>query len=294
MKPTRTTRTLLAAATIGCGILSARVAPAQAPWWLDTLGYSRQQLSPIRVGSDGFPYVQVQIDSVGLWLLFDTGNMVGLTVDTRHYEQLRLLQAGSVRLRDSSGELVGEFRTGLADRVEALGQTATDVAVHEFRHSRLAGLFGPLDLPGSRFTLDYQAKVIAVASSPLPATTAGLDARRLIRSQRHPRLILVEGEVRGRTILIELDTGKSRTVVDPAWAAAIGLAVDGRDTVVIGNIQVGEALFHVTNAKPVSLGAIDPDLPAALVLSIGSDMLARLIVTVDYATGSVLLWEVER
>ncbi|MGD2135628.1 MAG: retropepsin-like aspartic protease [Gemmatimonadales bacterium] len=283
-------RGLCVAATIACGIPTAGTLPAQAPWWLDTLGYTPAELSTARVPADGFPYVPVRVDGTELWLLFDTGNMLGLSIRTEEYERLGLEQTGSWRRRNSSGDAIGAYRVGRAAVLDALGRSVRDVAVYEFRHPRLTGLLGPRDVPGRRFTLDYRAQVIAVSETPLPAGIGG-HAIRLVRSSRHPRLVVVAGHARGETVLIELDTGKSRTVVDPSWAASVDLDVAGRDTVAVGDIQVGEARFHVTNAKPVSLQAVDPSLPAPLGLSLGSDTLARFVVTVDYGTGVVLLWE---
>jgi hypothetical protein len=268
-----------------------QAASAQDPWWLDSLGYTRSQLFSIRVGADGFPYVPVRIDSTELWLLFDTGNMVGLTVTTREFDRLQLPVTGTVRRRASSGELVGESRIGRAARVEALGHVAAGVAVREFEHPRLSGLFGPSDLAGDRFTLDYQLGVIAVGGSA-PGVGMEQGALPLVRSARHPSLILVEGAVRGEPVVIELDTGKSRTVVDPVWAGSIGLVAGWTDTVAVGEVTVGQAVFHVRNAKPVELGAIDPDLAAPIGLSLGSDTLSRFIITVDYARG--LAWLMQR
>jgi hypothetical protein len=275
---------------IACALLPARTMVAQAPWWRDSLGYSSAELHPIRVGTDGFPYVRVRVDTMELSLLFDTGNMVGMTLATPQYDRLALRSVGTVRRRDSAGEPLGEFRIGRAERVQVLGRTATEVTIYEFRHPRLAGLVGPDALPGSRFTLDYRAQVLAVTTSDLDLRE-GANRLALIRSARHPRLIVVEGRFRGEPILIELDTGKSRTAVDPVWARSVGLAVGRLDTVVVGEIQVGGSLCDIRDAKPVRLGAIDPDLPAPLVISLGSDTLSRFILTVDYGRGLVLLWE---
>ena len=274
------------------GLLVYDTPPAsgQTPWWQHSLGYSSSQISELRIGPDGFPYIPVQLDSVRLWLLFDTGNMVGVTVDAGHFGRLNLNSAGVVRRRDSSGKPVGEFRIGTVRHMEALGQKREGVRVHEFAHPRLTGLFGPADVPGSRFTLDYEAGVIAVATTPLPAGIGGTLLLPLVRSQTHPRLVLVEGEAQGRSILVELDTGKSRAVVDPAWAAAAGLVVQN-DTVAVGAVRIGKVTFEVVNAKPVSLRGIDPDLPGPLVLSLGSDVLSRYVLTVDYDTGMLLLSE---
>jgi len=279
----------MVAAILTTTTLCPSAALAQKPWWLDSLAYSSAQLSPIRVGTDGFPYVRVRIDTTHLWLLFDTGNMVGLTIASQHYDRLELPVTGTVRRRDSSGEFLGEFRIGRAERVEALGRPATGVAIREFAHPRLVGILGPDDLPESRFTLDYQSQLIAVSNSVLNLHEAA-GSRPLIRSARYPRLIVVEGRFQGRPILIELDTGKSRTVVDPVWARSVGLTVGQTDTVAIGEVELGDAVFHVRDAKPVGLGGIDPDLPAPLVMSLGSDSLSRFILTVDYAQGVALLW----
>lgn len=103
--------------------------------------------------------------------------------------------------------------------------------------------------------------------------------------------MLVEGECRGELVLIELDTGKSRTVVDPDWAVGVGLAVGQADTVAVGALRIGDATFDIRDAKPFSLADIDPDLPAPLVLSLGSDTLSRFVLTVDCEQGVVHLWE---
>lgn len=286
---------VLAIGALALGFLAAAATPAcgQAPSWMDSLGYTPAELSHLRVGSDGFPYVLVKLDGQEFWVLFDTGNMVGLTLATRYFEGLSPDSVGTVRNRDSSGELIGEFRIGIVSRAELLGHMQVDARVYEFDHPRLVGLLGPNDLPGTRFTLDYRAGVLAVSSTALTAGAYRGVRRALVRSRAHPRLVLVEGSIRGRSILIELDTGKSRAVVDPEWAAELGIAIRG-DTVAVGRVRIGELWFEVKNAKPVPLGAIDPDLPLPLALSLGSDVLSRYLMTVDYATGAVLLSDVGR
>jgi hypothetical protein len=102
---------------------------------------------------------------------------------------------------------------------------------------------------------------------------------------------MVEGSVGGRSILIEIDTGKSRAVVDPEWAAEVGIDVHG-DTVVVGSVRIGDNSFDVKNAKPVRLGAIDSELPRQLALSLGSDMLSHYLITIDYASGVILIGEI--
>lgn len=286
---------VLATGALALGLSTAAATPAwgQAPAWLDALGYTPAELSQLRVGSDGFPYVLVELDGQEFWVLFDTGNMVGLTLATPYFKSLSLDSVGTVRKRDSSGELVGEFRIGVVSQAELLGRKRVNARVYEFDHPYLVGLLGPTDLSGTRFTLDYRTGVLAVSSTALPGGADRGVRRSLVRSRAHTRLVLVEGSIRGQPILIELDTGKSRAVVDPEWAAEAGIAVRG-DTVAVGTVRIGELSFEVRNAKPVSLGAIDRDLPLPLALSLGSDVLSRYLMTVDYATGVILLSDIDR
>ena len=281
----------IGALAVGLTAVAARPACGQAPSWLGSLGYAPTESSRVHVGSDGFPYVAVKLDGQEFRVLFDTGNMVGLTLATPYFERLSPKLAGTSRRRDSAGELVGEYRIGIASQAELLGHSRADVRVYEFDDPRLVGLLGPNDLPGTRFTLDYQTGVLAVSSTPLPADAHGDVEASLVRSGAHPRLIVVEGSVRGRSILIELDTGKSRAVVDPEWAAEAGIDVRG-DTVAVGAVRIGGLSIEVENAKPVSLGAIDSELPLPLALSLGSDVLSRYRMTVDYASGVILLRDI--
>jgi hypothetical protein len=280
----------VAALALGLPAVAAGPACGQTPSWLDSLGYAPTELSQVRVKSDGFPYVVLKLDGQEFWVLFDTGNMVGLTLATPYFEDLSPSLAGTVRRRDSSGGLVGEFRIGIVSKAELLGHDQADARVYEFDDPRLVGLLGPNDLPGTRFTLDYRTGLLAVSSTRLPAGTRGGVQTALVRSGAHPRLVVVEGSVRGRSILIELDTGKSRAVVDPEWAAEAGIDVRG-DTVAVGTVRIGALSVEVNNAKPVSLGAIDSELPLPLALGLGSDVLSRYLMTVDYANGVILLRE---
>lgn len=280
----------VAALALGLPAVAASTACGQSPSWLDSLGYAPTELSQVRVKSDGFPYVSLKLDGQEFWVLFDTGNMVGLTLASPYFEGLSPKAAGTVRRRDSSGELVGEYRIGIVSHAELLGRNQTNVRVYEFEDRHLVGLLGPNDLPGTRFTLDCRTGVLALSATPLPAGARGGIETPLVRSEAHPRLVVVEGSVRGRSILIELDTGKSRAVVDPEWAAEVGIDIRG-DTVAVGSVRIGDLSVEIKNAKPVSLRAIDTELPLPLAVGLGSDVLSRYLMTVDYASGVILLRE---
>jgi len=94
-------------------------------------------------------------------------------------------------------------------------------------------------------------------------------------------MLVVRGAVNGEPVLIQLDTGKSRTCVDPAFAARLGLP-PAPDGVSIRELSLGGVSFLVSSAKRVSFSGISQDLPEPIAVGIGSDVLARLLLTVDY------------
>ncbi|NIR50999.1 hypothetical protein GWO43_20530 [candidate division KSB1 bacterium] len=100
-------------------------------------------------------------------------------------------------------------------------------------------------------------------------------------------LILVRGTIEDREVLLELDTGKSRTVINPTLASA--LALERRPQgVTINSLRIGDLSFEVLSAKEVDQTAIDPDLPQPILAGVGSDILSRFVWTVDYDAG--VLW----
>jgi hypothetical protein len=88
-------------------------------------------------------------------------------------------------------------------------------------------------------------------------------------------------------VLTEFDTGKSRTVIDPELARQLKLASNERG-VQIDSLFIGDTPFAIPSAKLVSLADIDRSLPAPIELSVGSDVMSQLLITVDYATNRLV------
>lgn len=260
----------------------------QQPAWVTELGYRPDELFSIRRGHLQMPFLEVGVGDSTYWLLFDTGNMAGLTLATPLLDQLRLPEVGRWDRLDSDGRVIGSYRQVRASRIRLLGQSFADQTIREFTDPALAGLVGPDGLPGTRFTLDYGAALLAVANSPLPKVPTGFVALPLTRSSRHPRLILAAGRVNGRSVLIEFDTGASRTNIDPILVDALGLPPAGNG-VRIDSLALGPFVFHVPSARVNPKAGIDPALSPPIQLAVGSDILGQLILTVDYRRGELLL-----
>ncbi len=270
------------------GAQSAPAPVAGEPEWVGQLGYRAEEVFPARRGRSGMPFVEVLIGRSAQTVLFDTGDMVGLALATPRLDALRLPETGRWNQYDSNGRLVGAFRKSQAPFVLMFGQAVMDHTIYEIADTALGGLVGPDQLPGTRFTLDYAAEKIAVSRSPVVSAPPGFTVLPLVVSARQPRLILAMGRVNGREVLIEFDTGKSRTVIDPALAATLGLSRT-ETGVRIDSLAIGPLVFPVASAKEVVLSGIDPDLSPPIQASVGSDILSKILLTVDYAGGQMLI-----
>ena len=253
--------------------------------WIGAFGYAEASLHQIEIRDFGFPHIPVGIGGDTIWLPFDTGNMVGLTLESRLFHGLDLpCSAESVR-RDSGGRQVFAGCIAHDVRASVLGRVLDSTSIYEFSHERLPGLLGPGTIPGTRFTLDYSGHTLAVDSGTSEAIP-GFTSLRLVKSPAHPRLILIQGRVRGHDVLIELDTGKSRTTVDAELVESLTLerTSTGAD---VGLVEFGPRSATVSSARVVQTAGISEGLPLPISLGIGSDILSGFLFTVDYASGQI-------
>lgn len=271
-------------------LLANARAEAQQPAWVAQLGYRSDEVFPIRRGYLGYPYLQIAIGDSTYWLPFDTGNMVGLTLVTSLLDQLQLPELQRWKSFGSDGKVVGSYRTMRAPAVRVLGRTLADQVIFEFSHAALLGLVGPDMLPGSRFTLDYRAEILAVTQSSLQDVPPGFSALPMTRSSKHQRLILATGLVNGHPVLIEFDTGASRCNIDPTLVQELHLPTTANG-VRIDSLTIGPFVFAVPSARVNPKAGIDTSLNPPIQLAIGSDILRHLILTVDYTRGQLLLFD---
>ena len=261
--------------------------PAAEPDWVRLFEYAPEDVHSVEVGEFGYPYVAVEIAGTHLMLPFDTGNMVGVSVSSELFNQTGLTEDSTHDQLNSAGETVASLRVADAVNTTVLGRDLGPTRVFEVDFPRLPGLMGPVVVGGGHFTLDYESRRIALGNAKLPDAVPGFRQLPLVRSSRHPMLILVQGAIEGRNVLLELDTGKSRTVINPALATDLALKRGPRG-VAIGNLRIGDLLFEVPSAKEVDQTAIDPALPEPILAGVGSDILSRFVWTVDYEAGR--LW----
>ena len=255
--------------------------------WPNTFGYSPSEIVAVEIDSFGFPNIPVTIGDDEVWLPFDTGNMVGVSLSTALFDELGLDTVRTYNRVNGAGELVATLRVSEGRPVQVTGKTVGRKEIHEFDHSTLPGLFGPADLETGHFTLDYSTRRLAAGSTPLPRVIHGYSSVPMVRSERFPALILVQGTIEGHSVVMELDTGKSRTVVNPGLVSELDLKPTASG-VRVESIQIGNLSYSVRSAKEVDQTAIDTGSRESIMVGVGSDILSQFVWTVDYETG--VLW----
>jgi hypothetical protein len=279
----------LAALAVGLFLGLGSLALAQdPPGWVSALDYRPEELHRIDIGAYGYPFVRVEVNGVELELPFDTGNMVGLSLAPDLVERLALPRIDEWRSRASDGTLRGTYGIHEADRVVAFGIETTGERAYEFAHPDLPGLLGPQLLRDKRFTLDYRNRLLAITDRPLPRPEKLAGALDLVPSSHREDLLLVWGEIGGRRVLIQIDTGKSRSTVDPEVASDLGLT-ETETGVVVDGLRFGGHEFSVPSAKLVVLREIDPDRSEPILVGIGSDILRDVVLTVDRIGGRLIV-----
>lgn len=259
----------------------ARGCPAAQPWLLR------------RAARTGVPLVPAEIAGRETWLVLDTANMSGLAVGPDLARDLDLRVVGEGVDRDSSGAVIGRIPVYQVDTVVAFDRRFVDRrAVHygddAFHGARQGeGLLGPAYLAGLCLTFDYRNNTLAVAGASVGEGPDD-DLLELVTVPGLEGMPVVRGEVQGREVLIQVDTGKSRTVVDPALVAELGLPEVPGGRLLTG-LRLGSFEFSVPSAKVVSLRGISRGLDRPILVGVGSDILSQLVWTLDYRSNAIVL-----
>jgi len=234
------------------------------------------------VGEFGLPHITVSLNGEIFEMLWDTGNMSGLAISSQVAKRLNLPLVGQTELYDSGGKTVGKRRIFGLGRFTLFGTEWSSQRAYELVNTTLLGLIGPRYVKKGRFTIDDKNHLIAVSESPLPKSITEGTILPLIPSPQLPAMIVIRGSVNGREVLVQVDTGKTRTCVDPVLATELALP-EVRRGFRIDQIELGPYSFDVPSAKEKGFQGISRGLPEPILVGIGADILAQIILTVDYS-----------
>jgi len=262
--------------------------PTQRPEWRTTLQYEESELYPTHIGRQGYPFLEIEIANQSVEVFLDTGNMTGLFLSSGTIERLGLPRAGEVVTRDSDGNQIGTKPLYEAASVAAFGDRWSDRQILQRDVRGADGAIGPPYLLGKRYTIDYKGGWLAVTENPLESLPPAANVLELFPVPDLEGMLVVRGSVRGEGVYIQVDTGKTRTCIDPEFARRLELP-EATDGFRIDSIRLGSLEFSVSSAKAVGFGGISRGLDEPIRLGIGSDLLQDVLLTVDYRQGVAIL-----
>ncbi|HSP15235.1 MAG TPA: hypothetical protein VLV78_10835 [Thermoanaerobaculia bacterium] len=255
------------------------------PQWTRRLGYSTGELSRLEIGKHGYPVLAGRIDRNALHLVFDTGNMSGLLLSIGAINALHLSMTGQTRSYDSDGRELPPVREFHVPLLEIFGQAFRNQHAIEDVRAEFDGFVGPMYLLHGRFTLDYRTGWMGVSKRPLRAPASS--ALPLLRSESFPGMVVVRGTANAVPVLFQLDTGKSRTCIDSELRRRLQLPADPNGVRGL-TVTIADSSFAIPAAKEVGFRGISAGYPEPILVGIGSDVLSKGVLTVDYANGIVL------
>ena len=262
--------------------------PPESPDWKAALGYADSDLYAIAIGKQGYPFIEIQVNGRTMEVLLDTGNMSGLFLSGEVIRRLGLPKLGEVVTLDSDGTPTGTKPTYAAESVTAFGHRFADREILQRNERMINGAIGPPYLTGLRYTIDYKSRWLGVTANPVEDSLPGAERLDLVPVNSLPGMIVVRGKVAGREVYVQVDTGKTRTCVDPQFAREAGLrkATNGYS---IDSLEIGSQRFVVPSAKGVGFGGISDGLDAPIFVAIGSDVLKEIVLTVDVDRAAVFM-----
>lgn len=256
--------------------------------WREKYGYKPDQVYSMDIDENGLPHVKVAINDVNLNMIFDTGNMYGMSIELDKSRQLRLARIDNWDGKDYREGAAGKYSIFHAGKIDVFNYTWNDQRIYESRKDEYDGSIGPKYIKKERFTLDYKNKLIGVGYSQGPVDSKNVSALPMVRNPIYNKMIVVKGKIDGQEVLIQIDTGRARTSIDSRLASKLKLNKTD-EGYVIDSLEIGNYDFNIPNAQEMNLKELDENFPEPVLVSIGSDVISRVVLTVDYYTGQVII-----
>lgn len=273
--------------------------------WVDRYGYVPGDFVDFRFGDRGtwVPVVDARVAGRRVRLVFDTGTNGYAALDEATMRELQLPIEGWSEFLDASGEPAGRIPRTRASTLELASLRLVDVPVGGVGPERITGerrgyvgTIGWSALEGGRFTIDYSNRRIAISSEPLPGGLASCATRYVTSFVSPPRLdglLLVAARLEGHALLAEVDTGKSKTVLDPGIDSIRSFEHGDRGLEIAG-LRLGP--FELTTRfgrMGRGFDSFSRGVEPRVLVGLGSDLLSRFLLTVDYPTRTIVFEEAD-
>lgn len=256
--------------------------------WQERYNYSSKEVYTMEIDEYGLPHINIKINNEELSMVFDTGNLKGMYIELDKARQLRLPRIDNWDGSDYQEDASGKYSVFHASSINAFGKTWTNQRIYELKQDRYDGSIGPFFITKERFTLDYKNRLIGAGSSKNNIDKRNSSILQIIKSNKYKDIIVVKGKINGYEGLIQINTGKSNTSIDSRLVNELNLTSTNQGYV-IDSITLGNYEFSVPNASEINLKALDNGFDEPVLLCVGSDILSRVVITIDYKTNEVIL-----
>lgn len=256
--------------------------------WQEKYNYKPEQVYSMDVDENGLPQVKVKINDTNLNMILDTGNMNGMSIELEKSRQLRLTRVDNWNGEDYKGGTTGKYSVFHVAKINSFNKTWKNQRIYESKLDGYNGSIGPLYIDKERFTLDYKNKFIGLGYSQGRVDDKNASVLPMVKNLKYTKMIVVKGKVNGHEVLMQIDTGRPRTSIDSRLANKLKL-IKTKEGYVIDSIMLGNYEFTVPNAQEMDLKALDKDFQEPVLLSVGSDIISRVVLTVDYYRSQLII-----
>ena len=291
------------AMTAGCSSSTEYRPNARSLEWIDRYGYTETEVVDFAFGEQGVwvPIVTAKINNRPARLILDTGTNAYAALDESGFEALEIPIARWSTFLDASGQPSGRIPQGRASTLEVGAARWTDIEIEglgpESITGKRIGYVGTLGwhaLREGRLTIDYANRKAAITERELPARIEACATRHVADFVSPPEidgLILIQAVLDGREFLAQLETGKSSTLLAPELESIRSFETGDRGLEIDG-LRIGPFGLQTRFGRMGrGFDSFSRGVERPVLVGLGSDLLSRFLVTVDYVNRRVILEE---
>ncbi len=264
------------------------------PDWVKDFNYDASQIHDISVGFlNPCPFIPVKIGDKKFKLLFDTGNGEGLFLTSALKGKADYEITGKTTELNADGSYRGEGElvvlknlTIFNEEFSNVHSSLSDWRMHGF--FKINGGIGLKYFQNKVVTIDYKNKKIAVRNEALDYRNLGNDRYVLIPLissdlSKEKDLLFFQGEINGVKSTIYLDTGSTRSSLNPD---------DNKDTEIGVKLGDKEYRFKSRKLKHDKIG-FQGNFEYPLRFAINSDLLKanHFVITIDKIDNNLIIYK---
>ncbi len=266
--------------------------------WKTDLHYDEDEIKPLRMSLTGCPEVEVRLNGRPFHLLFDFGCSKGFQITTAIKDRADHVVLEETNTYHADGTVRGRVKRITVDSLEVFGdryddQKGTLADWRIFSSLPHEGLISLEYVAGRRFTLDYRRHKLGLTRKLLPDAARESNGYEFIElldpPDYHKYGVYALGQVNGVKCVIHIDTGSSKTMVDPTILTADQMArTNGKRCSAELPVCLGDFALTIKDFRVAQIRHPSP-CQHPVWMGIGSDLLKDFVITIDRTENRNLL-----